>query len=241
MLGLSIGMATVCILAVFLGATVQASVGIGLGMIAAPVLALADPEFIPVALVISVIPLTASIAFADRHHVETRGFLLALGGRVPGVIAGALVAAALSTDVIALLVSGSVLLAVGISVTAKRFHPSDPALVAAGLASGFTGTTTGVGGPPMALVYQHSDPATMRSTISAFFAIGALMSITALWIAGEVGRRQLELAAILLPAVILGTVTARLVRHRLDPAIVRPAVLGICTVTSIALLIRTFA
>lgn len=241
MLGLSIGMATVCIVAVYLGATVQASVGIGLGMIAAPVLALADPEFIPVALVISVIPLTASIAFADRHHVETRGFLLALGGRVPGVIAGALVAAALSTDVIALLVSGSVLLAVGVSVTAKRFHPSDPALVAAGLASGFTGTTTGVGGPPMALVYQHSDPATMRSTISAFFAIGALMSITALWIAGEVGRRQLELAAMLLPAVILGTVTAHLVRHRLDPAIVRPAVLGICTVTSIALLIRTFA
>ena len=241
MLGLSIGMATVCIVAVYLGATVQASVGIGLGMIAAPVLALADPEFIPVALVISVIPLTASIAFADRHHVETRGFLLALGGRVPGVIAGALVAAALSTDVIALLVSGSVLLAVGVSVTAKRFHPSDPALVTAGLASGFTGTTTGVGGPPMALVYQHSDPATMRSTISAFFAIGALMSITALWIAGEVGRRQLELAAMLLPAVILGTVTAQLVRHRLDPAIVRPAVLGICTVTSIALLIRTFA
>ena len=43
----------------------------------------------------------------------------------------------------------------------------DRALVVAGLASGFAGTTTGVGGPPMALTYQNSDPATMRATISA--------------------------------------------------------------------------
>jgi uncharacterized membrane protein YfcA len=240
-LGLSAGVAVACIVAVYVGSTVQASVGVGLGMIAAPVLALADPDFIPAAIVISVVPLTASIAWADRHHIEVRGFALAVGGRVPGVVVGALVAAALSDDVLALLVSGSVLLAVGVSVTTKRFSPNDPALVGAGMASGFTGTTTGVGGPPMALVYQHSDPATMRSTVSAFFAVGAAMSVTALSIAGEVGRRQLELAAMLLPSVILGLITAFLVRDRLNPTVVRPAVLTICTVTSLALLIRTFS
>jgi uncharacterized protein len=240
MLGLSTGMAIVSVLAVYVGATVQASIGVGLGMVAAPVLALADPDFVPVAIVIAVLPLTVSIAWVDRDHIERRGFWLALAGRLPGVIVGALVAAALSDYVLALLVAGSVLFAVAVSATAKRFHPSDPALVGAGLASGFTGTTTGVGGPPMALVYQHSDPATMRSTISAFFAAGAALSVTALSIAGEVGRRQLELAALLIPSVIVGLITARLIRHRLDPAVVRPAVLGVCVVTSLLLLVETF-
>ena len=92
----------------------------------------------------------------------------------------------------------------------------------------------------MALTYQHSYPATMRSTISAFFCIGALMSVGALALAGEIGHRQLQLTVMLLPGIALGLVTARRIRHRLDPAIVRPAVLAICSITSIALLISSF-
>ena len=69
------------------------------------------------------------------------------------------------------------------SITGRLFRPTDRSLVVAGLASGFAATTTGVGGPPMALTYQNSDPATMRATISAFFSIGTLMSLGALWLA----------------------------------------------------------
>ena len=239
MLGLSAGVAIACIVAVFVGSTVQASVGIGLGMIASPVLALADPDFIPATIVICVVPLSLSIAWTDRHHIDGRGFLLAVFGRFPGVVVGALVAASLTDDVLAFLVAGSVLTAVAVSVSGRHFRPTDPAVVSAGLASGFTGTTTGVGGPPMALVYQHSDPAIMRSTIAAYFAVGAVMSVTALWIAGEVGRRQLELAAMLLPGVVLGLATAHFIRSRLDPDAVRPAVLTICAGTSALLLLTT--
>ena len=57
MFGLSVGMALACVFVVFIGATVQASIGIGVGMIASPVLALADPDFIPVAILLCVLPL----------------------------------------------------------------------------------------------------------------------------------------------------------------------------------------
>lgn len=239
MFGLSMGMALACVAAVYFGATVQASIGIGLGMIAAPLLALADPDFIPVTIMLAVIPLTFTIAWADRSHIAGRDVGFALIGRVPGVILGALVVAVLSDQVLAVLVAGSVLVAVAVSVSGRHVHTSDPVLVVAGLASGFAGTTTGVGGPPMALAYQRSDPATMRSTLSAFFAIGALMSLAALAIAGEIGTRQLQLTLLILPSVALGVVTARLIKDRLDPDIVRPAVLGICTIASIALLVET--
>jgi uncharacterized membrane protein YfcA len=239
MFGLSAAMAIVSVLAVYVGATVQASVGIGLGMIASPVLALADPAFIPVTIVIAVIPLTVSMALAERAHVDQRGFVLAVIGRVPGVVLGAILVAAVGDRVLALLVACSVLAAVIASVAGWHVRTTGPTIVSAGLASGFTGTATGVGGPPMAIVYQHGDPATMRSTISAFFAVGAAMSVTALWVAGQIGSHQLQLTLLILPAVILGALTGRLVKGRLHPAVVRPAVLGLCSLAAVALLLST--
>jgi uncharacterized protein len=240
MLGLSIAMVVACTLAVYVGAAVQATIGIGVGMIASPVLALADPDFIPATIVISVLPLTFAVAWVDRAHIEARGVGFALLGRVPGVVIGALIVAAVSDELLALMVAGSVLLAVGASMTRRRFEPTDRSLMVAGLASGFTGTTTGVGGPPMALTYQHSDPAVMRSSISAFFSIGSMMSIGALFLAGEIGTRQWQLAAMLLPGIALGLLTARLLEGRLDPSVIRPGVLVVCAVASVALVVETF-
>jgi uncharacterized protein len=240
MAGLSVWMALACVSVVYLGATVQASIGIGLGMIASPVLALADPAFIPVAIMLAVLPLTVAIAWIDRSHIAHRDVGFAMIGRVPGTIVGALFVAALSDELLAVMVAAFVLLAVLASITGRIFRPTDPALVVAGLASGFAATTTGVGGPPMALTYQRSDPDTMRATISAFFSIGALLSVGALALAGQVGVRQWQLTALILPGVVLGVVTARLLKDRLRPEVVRPAVLVICTIASLALLVETF-
>jgi uncharacterized protein len=240
MFGLSTWMAIACVLVVYLGSTVQASIGIGLGMIASPVLALADPAFIPATIMLAVLPLTVSIAWVDRSHIVGRDVGFAMIGRVPGTIVGALVVAAMSDDLLAVLVAASVLLAVLASVTGRIFHPTDRALVVAGCASGFAGTTTGVGGPPMALTYQRSDPATMRATVSAFFSIGSLLSIVTLWLAGQIGLRQLQLTLMILPAVALGVVTARLVKDHLRAETIRPALLIICTVAAVALLVETF-
>ncbi len=240
MFGLAFPMVLACVFAVYVGATVQASIGIGVGMIASPVLAIADPAFIPVAIVLCILPLTFTVAWIDRTHIEGRQVGFALLGRVPGVILGALIVAALSDHVLAVMVAGSVLLAVAASLTTIRFRPTDRSLMVAGMASGFSGTTTGVGGPPMALTYQNSDPATMRSTLSAYFSIGALLSIAALAIAGEIGVRQWQLTALLMPGIALGLVTARLVKDRIDATLVRPAVLVISTVAAIALLVETF-
>jgi uncharacterized protein len=240
MFGLSVGLTVACLLAVFVGATVQASIGMGTGMIAAPVLAFADPAFIPAAILISILPLTFAVAWDDRHHIDRRGVGVALIGRIPGLIVGAYVAASLSDDVLAALVAGSVLVGVAASLTTRRFRPTTPALMFAGMASGFTGTTTGVGGPPMGLTYQHSDAATIRSTLSAFFSVGSVLSIIALVIAGDIGRRQWELGIMLLPAIGAGALTARAYRDRMHPEVIRPVVLAICTIAAVALLVETF-
>jgi uncharacterized membrane protein YfcA len=237
--GLPLLTAMACAFVVYLGTTVQASLGIGLGMLSSPVLALADTDFIPVAIIIAVIPLSGSVAWSEREHIDRRGAGLLLVGRIPGVAVAALVVTSFSDTVLGLMVAGSVIAAVVVSAVGRKFVAGPSTLLLAGGASGFMATTTGVGGPPVALTYQHDTPETMRATISAFFVIGALMSLVGLMLAGEVTRRTLELTAVLIPSVVLGIITARRIKHRLNADLVRPAVLLLCLLSATALLIRT--
>lgn len=228
-----------CLVIVFAGTTVQASIGIGLGMMSSPVLALVDTDFLPVAILLSVIPLSGTVAWAERDHIDRRGALLMLSGRVPGVVVGVFIVAQISDTILGLFVAVAVIIAVIVSAVGRKFVAGSRSLVVAGGLSGLMATATGVGGPPIALTYQHETPETMRSTISAFFAVGAVMSLIGLVIAGEVTQRSLELTGLLAPAVIIGLLTARRYRSKLDPTFVRPAVLAMCTVSALALLVRT--
>ena len=89
------------------------------------------------------------------------------------------------------------------------------------------------------MTYQHSDAVTMRATISFFFSVGSILTAIALVFAGELGWRQLQLATLLLPSILLGLATARRYKHRLVGSAVRPIVLGLSAFSAIALLVRT--
>jgi uncharacterized protein len=240
-LGLSYMMALACVGIVMLGAAVQGTFGIGMGLVASPLLALADRDFIPGAIVIAVIPLSVGMMLRERSHVDRRGAGLALIGRVPGVIIGSAAVALTGPRFLAVLVGTSVLAAVAASLRSVRFATTPRTLMTAGLASGFTGTTTGVGGPPMAFVYQRADPRVTRSTLSAFFTVGSLMSVAALMASGSLGARQWQLAALLLPGALGGLALAQVFALRLRSDRARPFILALCAVSAIALLLEEFS
>ena len=237
--GLPILAALACVVVVYFGSIMQATTGVGVGILSSPVVILVDPAFIPAVVVLSVVPLSFTVAWKDRAFIDRPGVIAAILGRIPGIVLGTVVLAVVSETALELMVSLTVLAGVAVSLTAKRFEPTRLALVAAGFGSGFTGTAVGVGGPPIALTYQHSDPVTMRATISTFFSVGSVLSAIALAVAGEIGVRQLQLTALLLPTVILGLATARRFKSRLVGSGVRPVVLGLSAFSAIALLIRT--
>lgn len=225
---------------VLVGAIVQGSIGFGLGLLAAPVLGVVDPDFLPVSIVVAVIPLGVGVVIHDHAHIVWSEVAFALSGRLPGVVAGAWLVRTLGTRAVSVAIAVSVLLAVVGSVTRVRFHPSHRNLVVAGIASGVTGTAAGIGGPPMALTYQHSDPASLRSTLAAYFTLGALMSFGALAAAGAVGRRELELSALIVPATLAGLTVSRLTIRRLPAGTLRPVILVVCSASAIVLLVETF-
>ncbi|MFC6257804.1 sulfite exporter TauE/SafE family protein, partial [Kocuria oceani] len=104
--------------------------------------------------------------------------------------------------------------------------------------SGLMGTATAIGGPPMALVWHGSSPARMRGTMSAFFLVGALMSLTALTAVGSIDGEILRFAAVLLPAMLLGFALSGVVNGRLDKALVRRVGLAASTAGAVLVLVQ---
>jgi uncharacterized membrane protein YfcA len=217
-------------------ACVQGSAGFGMALLAAPLLTLVDRSFAPAPLVLAVLPLSVLVAQRDWAHLDRNGLAWAIGGRLPGVVLGAIAAAALSEHTLALVLGLGVLVAVGLSMVTARLRPSPGALVSAGFASGFMGTTTSIGGPPMALVYQRSEGPAFRSTLAIYFAAGAVMSLAGLAIAGRVGAHELRLGLLLWPGVILGFLLSKPLTRYLDDGRTRPLVLTFSALAALLLI-----
>src|SRR4029079_18546144 len=76
-------------LVVLLGAYVQAVVGLGLGLLAAPVVALVEPSLVPV-LTLWLALLVSGLNLLDEHeHVDWRSTAWSLPARGPGPVVGA--------------------------------------------------------------------------------------------------------------------------------------------------------
>jgi uncharacterized protein len=223
---------------IFLAACLQASSGFGMGMLAAPVIAIVDPALLPATLILLALLVTVMVTVRERQSLDLRGTGWALVGRVPGSFLGAWLVTALSRDglawmVVAVVLSGLVLAGRGWAPRPVRVN-----LIAAGAASGIMGTATSIGGPPMALVWQgHSGPR-LRGTMSAFFMVGSSISLLMLWITGTVTEDILVLALWMVPAAVGGYAASRFVNRFLNPARLRALALGASAVGSVLLVVQ---
>lgn len=225
-------------LAVAAGACVQTAVGFGLGLLAAPVLALYDAELVPGPLLFVMVPLTVLVARRERGSLDFRGIRWALVGRIPGTVAGSIAVAVLPAGPLTVLFASLVLLAVALSLSGWHLRPTTATLVTAGAASGFMGTATSIGGPPMALVYQRRSGPELRATLAAYFVVGAAFSLAMLAVVGEFGWAELRLGLVLFPGMLLGYFASGTLARVLDRGYTRAAVLTFATASSMVLLLR---
>ena len=223
---------------VVLAGFIQGSTGVGFALLVAPVLGLLAPNLLPVAVLLLMLPLNAYIAWRERHALDwTSGGWISLG-RLAGTFGGLWVLVALSARQLNLLIGWSTLAAVLATLAMPVFRARPTAFVTAGLITGITETATGIGGPPLALVYQHHPVATMRSTIALCFLVGELMSLGFLWHAGRIGAEQLQGAAQLLPALVLGAGASLLVHHKVNARGLRTFVMVFSIASSLVLLFK---
>ena len=109
-----------------------------------------------------------------------------------------------------LLVAGVVLAGALMGVLHSGGHRLWPVLLAwTEAVSGFMATAAGLGGPPVALVYQHETGLRLRGTLAWSFIIGTIVSLLALAWAGRFEREELRLSFLLIPGTGCGYFMSR--------------------------------
>lgn len=218
---------------ILLGSYIQSSIGFGLAVIAAPVLFFMDPAYVPAPITLCAFTLSLANAWSHRDSVSLRGLKYAIVGRVPGSLAGALLLVWIDQDLLALWLGITVLFAVVASLRLVLITPTEGHMLAAGFMSGFMGTSSSIGGPPMALLFQHQDARYIRANLSAFFVVSCLMTLAMLMPVGRFGTQELLLALPLLPATLLGYWLARRTWHLVSPRWLRLSSLSLCVVCGV--------
>ncbi len=131
-----------------------------------------------------------------------------------------------------------ILLAVGLSVAGLQPALTPTNSVVAGSLSGFMGTITAVGGPPIALIYQRQPAELVRANLSAFFLFGSVAAFIGLLASGFIHRLEITLFALTVPGVVLGFwLSGRLV-HKVPAGSLRPLILLIAAASGTAAIAR---
>ncbi|MDH5804247.1 MAG: sulfite exporter TauE/SafE family protein, partial [Gemmatimonadota bacterium] len=215
-------------------------IGFGLGMVCAPLLILIDPRLVPGPLLMNAMVLTVFIVVRERRGLHLKGLQWALSGRLLGIFVAVFALRVLSLEGLSYAVGVVVLFTVLLSVSGLRLMPNPWSLLGAGTLSGIGGTISSIGGPPMALVYQHSEGSRIRGTLAGYFVIGTMMSLSGLGVAGKLGFLQLNLAVLLLPGIFVGFALSSRVAPWLDKGYARPMALGLSALASVLVILRTY-
>lgn len=219
-------------------AALQSAVGFGGNLVAAPLLALLEPTLVPVPILLGSTAINVVVALRERGHSGWELFWWILVGRLPGSLLGLGLLTALDPAGIQLLLGGALLAAV--LATWRRWAiPLTPVgLLGAGILSGAGATAVAVGGPPVALAFQHRGGAELRGTLARVLLAGQAVSLGVLAIGGRIGGTEVGQGLALLPGVVVGLAAGRPLAAVLDQGRTRAAVLGICVASAGALLIE---
>ncbi|GAB3185170.1 sulfite exporter TauE/SafE family protein [Nesterenkonia halophila] len=201
---------------VLVAACLQGSIGFGLGMLAAPVVALLRPDLLPTTLILLAALTSLYALLRERSSIDGPLFGWAFAGRLPGTALGLLAVTQLPPPALSLTLGATVIGGVWLSIHGWTPRVTRASTATAGALSGLFGTATSIGGPPMALIARNLDPATIRATLSAYFTAGSLLSLVALWAGHAVQPAHLWTALALTPFMAAGLLASNLTRRRLN-------------------------
>lgn len=224
----------IAMLLIFIGSFIQSATGFGLAVVASPLLIVLSPQYIPGPIIIVGLFLALINAFKYRATISIGELKHAVIGRIPGTFAGATLLYYINVAQLSLLLGVIVLMAVAISLLPIKLHPTPQRLMFAGFLSGLLGTSSGIGGPPMALLLQHQQARLIRANLSAFFVVSCSMSLLIQIPIGYMSMEHMYLSLPLLPASYLGYRVAMRVVNHLSQEIVRRASLILCLVAGLS-------
>lgn len=226
------------LLASAVGGVIQGAIGFGFALVAVPTIALVEPDAIPVTVMLMAVPMTIVMALRERAHIDVRGFATIMLGRVIGIAGGVLLLEVVSGSGLSVLVGTMILLGVALSVGGLDIEPQRWVNVGAGVLSGVMGTTSAIGGPALAVVYQRRPGPELRSTLALSYLTGIALAVGALAAVDRVDAWHVRLALQLTPGLLAGLFLSVRLARALDRGWLRPTVLGFAAVAGVTVALR---
>lgn len=238
MFDMSISLLIAACLTIMFSAAVQTAIGFGLALIAVPILLLIDPAMVPAPVVIIAFVQVSMSAWLHRADIQWSMLKMAIFGRIPGTLVAMALMLYFGQGGLKMFVAVGVLIAVVVSLFKFKVEPSKKNHLIAGFFSGITGTTSAIGGPPMALLYQHQKGDFVRANLSVFFAFGCVLSLIGMGAVGYVTVTSWLYAGLFLPSTFIGVWLGLKVKKFIKPAFMRPAILTLCSGSALAVLVN---
>jgi uncharacterized membrane protein YfcA len=228
----------VLILIIF-GAITQSAIGIGFG-IPAGILVLLEPSMVPSCIILMGSFLALSNAMLSYKDIIKVDLIYSYTGRVIGsILAMPLIFLTLGTDYY--LIIFGVLLLIATYLSAKKWNivATKKNITIAGTASGLMGTLTGIGGPPMAIVYQNSSAIKVVATLNMFFGIGALFSVLLFIYYDLINLPEVMKSIYLTPGLIIGTYIGRrkIIREFVNRNL-KNLIIAVCFISAVVIILN---
>lgn len=223
--------------ALCIGALVQGSLGFGMVLVSFPVLVITEPEILPQTTMIVALPMIISLAWRHRGGAVWRDVGLITLGRLPGIGLAVVILSVASARTIGLMAGVTVLAAVAVSFWAPAVPKTTATMLFAGVVSALFGTAVAIGGPPLALLFQHEAGPRLRSTMTSIMVLGAPLSLAILTLSGKVDGTDLRTGLALTPFSVIGSYSSRWVIPYVDDRL-RPIILSICALGAMIAIIR---
>ncbi len=144
----------------------------------------------------------------------------------------------LSPDNLNLLVGFSTVLAALASLFSPAFEPGPRALLAVGAVTCITETATGIGGPALAVAYQHRPLDVLRATTAVCFFVRRNLVPGRACFSGRVDAEAVRTALFFIPAMFLGGLLSNAILHKVNGRIVRTSILTFALVSGMAVIAR---
>ncbi|WP_198419121.1 sulfite exporter TauE/SafE family protein [Motilimonas pumila] len=221
----------IAMLVIIIGAYLQSAIGFGLAIATAPVLYFLSPDYVPAPITMVAVGLSLTNAWHYRQDLSLKGLSHAILGRIPGTLAGGALLWYINAQQLSLLIGLTVLAAVAVSLLPVRIEPTPKRLAWAGFFSGLFGTSSGIGGPPMALLLQHQAANVIRANLAAFFLVSSLMSLAVQGASGYLTWHHVQLTWPLIPASFVGYWLAKRTNHLIAKHQLRMMSLVLCCVS----------
>ncbi|MEZ5583300.1 MAG: sulfite exporter TauE/SafE family protein [Candidatus Competibacteraceae bacterium] len=227
--------------AITLGAILQASTGLGAGLVVVPLLALIDPGLIPGPVVFASLGLSGVMAYQGRKHINFVHMDALLIGIVLGSVLGAWLLSRIRIESLGVFFGVFIITAVAVSLTRLRIRASRQSAFVTGSLSAFMGLSAGVGAPLLALFYQYEEGQRLRATLAFIYLIATVIMLATLNRFAKFGTLELQLGVQLVPGFVLGYWLAGRAAAVLDRGYSRAAVLILSLVSALTLIGRGIA